>query len=209
MIAQEKVLQIKLPLPGKTQSAHKKAINKDFNENQLLMNKVLNDIMLLDYYSGKQLEKEVEKILIKNMVKYKSQPNGSQKFPDFHVWLGNKKFNLECKSSKGKKPTWNQSYPRNNSLYIFSTSSKKYRGTYLFMGDNYWEKEVREHFIEVVLPMVKAQQLAINNAAKVKFGKDLPFTYYNREMWQDRRSPINDSKKRIQEVYDYFYKELK
>ena len=179
-----------------------------WNKNQLLMKKVLDEILSLDYHGGKKLEKAVEETLKANNIKYKSQPNGSQRFPDFHVWFGDKKFNIECKSSKGKKITWNQSYPRDNSVYIFSTSSKKCRGTYLFLGHNHWPSDVRDYYLNEVLSKVKAAQDVHNEKAKDKFGDDLPFTYYCREMWNDRRSPIDNKDEKVKRVYDHYYKEL-
>ena len=182
---------------------------KIWNKNQLLMNKILDEITSLDHHSGKKLEKAVEKILKSNGLRYKSQPNGSQKYPDFHVWLGDKRFNIECKSSKSKKITWNQGYPKDNGVYIFSTSSKKCRGIYLFMGQDHWPEDVKKYYLEEVKFRIKADQDVHNNIAKTKFGDDLPFTYYCREMWTDRRSPIDNKRKKHKNVYNYCYKELK
>ena len=180
-----------------------------WNKEQLLMKKILNELSSLDYHTGKKLEKAVEKVFKSNNLKYKPQPNGQQKYPDFHVWVGHKMFAVECKSSKSKKITWNQGWPKDNSLYVFSTSSKKCRGTYLFMGQDHWPSDVKDYYLKEVLVRVKADQATQNKIAREKFGDDLPFTYYCREMWNDRRSPIDNNEEKIKNVYDYFYKELK
>ena len=208
MTVLENVTQMRLPLEV-AELVEEKETNKDLNKNQLLMKKILDEILSLGYYSGKKLEKAVEEILIANGVKYKSQPNGSQKFPDFHVYFNDKEFNIECKSNKGTKITWNQSYPRDNSLYVFSTSTKKYMGTHLFMGQDHWRKEVKDYFLNKVLTRVKKQQDRENKKAKSKFGDDVDLSYYCRQMWEDKKSPIDNRIEKLKNVYDYFNKELK
>jgi hypothetical protein len=179
-----------------------------WNESQTSMNQLLRDIENLGYHAGKKFEKEIEKLLRSKKIKYKAQPNGSQSYPDFHLFFGAKKLDLECKSGTTKKVTWNQGYPRDNGVYAFSTKHKACAGNYLFMGQDHWPKDVKDYFLKEVLPKVKIDQDHHNTVAKSKFGDDLPFTYYCREMWTDRRSPTENSESKKINVYEFCYKEL-
>ena len=65
------------------------------------------------------------------------------------------------------------------------------------MGQDHWPKDVKDYYLKEVLPIVKADQATHNKIAKDKFGDDLPFTYYCREMWPDRRSPIDNKDEKL------------
>jgi len=63
---------------------------------------------------------------------YISQPCGTQDSPDFIVRSNEKNYYIECKSSKGYKPTYNSGLPKREYIYIFS--SKPYDQTTIFRG---------------------------------------------------------------------------
>lgn len=61
------------------------------------------------------------------------QPGGSQSFPDLLIRdFGGRWVALECKSSKGSTPMWNDSVPKQGAVYVFS--SERHDSTTLFMG---------------------------------------------------------------------------
>ena len=106
-------------------------------------------------FNNKTHEQGVEKIIIengfihtltnkndkndKNDKNYKyyyiSQPNGSQKPPDFRVFDGDEQIDIECKSKKtGYKPMWNSSIPCKDTFYIFT--NQKDDKTLIIEGKN-------------------------------------------------------------------------
>jgi hypothetical protein len=62
------------------------------------------------------------------------QPSGSQGFPDILLYDFNNRFiSIECKSGKnGECPMWNDSIPRQESIYILSSGIKN--STTMFLG---------------------------------------------------------------------------
>lgn len=80
------------------------------------------------------------------------QPGGTQSFPDILV----KDFNsrivaLECKSSKGTHPMWNDSTPKPGAVYIMS--SARVDSTTVFMGEDVVSKQSLELFEQAVKEM--------------------------------------------------------
>jgi len=102
------------------------------------MNDFFADCLTLPYKPNSQdnpeHENQVEDLLKKHKLEYKSQPNGSQNSPDFYVYYNNKRYSIECKSSKGHYPVYNSGLPKPGVIYIFS--SKKYNETTIFNADD-------------------------------------------------------------------------
>lgn len=108
------------------------------------MENLIKQLENLPYYSGNNLEKQVNNILVKNNIKFYYQPNGIQKFPDFY--LIDYDLNLECKSSHNTKPMWNCSYPKLESLYVIS--SKKLNKTIVMFGKEIVTQDVIDIYEE-------------------------------------------------------------
>ena len=110
--------------------------------------KFIEDVIKLPYkpnpQNNPQHEKQVESVLKKHKIRYKAQPNGSQKFPDFR--LLDYELDLECKSSSGYKPMWNRGIPRPDALYIITC--KKLNQTNIFFGEYVLSAEKRKKLIE-------------------------------------------------------------
>ena len=209
-----------------------------WNKNQLLMKQVLDDLGNMSYYPNgkKEHEKAVREILLSHgmVEKFKGkygkgrsaltkpflekkkypkgqyfiwQPHGSQSYPDFYLFCGGVKIPLECKSSKGKGGiTWNSGYPREGGIYIFADG--KQDKNYLFMGEDHWNpKQKKKWFAARGTLKARVQEL------KEEFDKEFDntdFYLYFREMWLDRINiQTTDTDKKLKNVYDYFYKELK
>ena len=120
-----------------------------------MITKFIEDVIKLPYRKNPQYnplhEKQVESLLKKHKIRYKAQPNGSQKFPDFR--LLDYELDLECKSSANYKPMWNRGIPRPDALYIITC--KKLNRTNIFFGKYVLSKEERE-FVKGVDKAVKA-----------------------------------------------------
>lgn len=108
------------------------------------MEALVQNIKKLPYFSGELFEKKILEILKEHNIRYEYQPNGSQKFPDFI--LPDYSISLECKSSIGTKPMWNCSYPKLDSIYVFS--SKKLNKTLVFFGKELVTQEIIEIYEE-------------------------------------------------------------
>ena len=96
----------------------------------------LRDVLKLPYKPNPQYnpehENQVENLLKKHNIKYVAQPNGSQKFPDFH--LEEYDIFLECKSIQGKTPKLNSHLPKHNIIYILA--SGKANKVNIFLGQD-------------------------------------------------------------------------
>ena len=93
-------------------------------------------------------ENQVEELLKKFNLTYEYQPNGIQNSPDFRVHYNGKKYDIECKSSKGAYPMYNGGLPKEGVIYIFS--SKKYNETTVFFADDVVSKEKREMYNNLI-----------------------------------------------------------
>lgn len=123
--------------------------------NSLKLKQLIQNFKQLKYsyntFNNKTHEQGVEKIIIENGFKHKhkltnknykndkyyyiSQPNGSQKPPDFRVFDGDEHIDIECKSKKtGYKPMWNSSIPCKDTFYIFT--NQKDDKTLIIEGKN-------------------------------------------------------------------------
>jgi hypothetical protein len=82
-------------------------------------------------------------------IKYEYQPNGSQRYPDFHFIEDGKgplNQDLDLKSCKNSgKPMFNSGMPHSDGLYVFTT--KKYGNT-LFFGEDILSESVRNDIMK-------------------------------------------------------------
>jgi adenine-specific DNA-methyltransferase len=108
------------------------------------MNNFIKKLKSMSYASSKNQEIQVENILKELKIDYVYQPNGTQKFPDFHI--PKLKIDLECKSSIGKIPMWNCTYPKKEALYVFSSKAEK--KTFVFFGDEIISEEISKIYEE-------------------------------------------------------------
>lgn len=108
------------------------------------MNILIKKLKSMKYASSKAQELQVENILKELNIKYTYQPNGTQRFPDFYIEDYN--IELECKSSIGKTPMWNCSYPKKDAIYVFSSKSEKQ--TFVFYGREIVNEEVAKIYEE-------------------------------------------------------------
>jgi len=111
------------------------------------MNEFWKEVLLLPYKSNSQdnplHEQQVREMLDKFGYEYVWQPNGSQASPDFRVTLpSGRVVDIECKSSKQAYPTYNGGLPKENVVYIFSSS--KYNETTIYFADDVVKKRKRE-----------------------------------------------------------------
>jgi hypothetical protein len=101
-------------------------------------------------------------------IEYISQPCGTQDSPDFIVKYDNKIYFIECKSSKGDKPTYNGGLPKKQYIYIFT--SKKYNSTTIFRGEDILCESKR-----FLLEQLRAEEVALVQK------------YQNNKSWKDSR----------------------
>jgi len=106
---------------------------------------------------------EITKLVVgMNPGEFIRQPCGSQSFPDFLVRDFSGTFVLiEAKSGRGAVPAWNDSYPKPNAIYVFSSGS--YNQTTVFLGGDVLDpeteqslREARQEMQDVVLKRKKA-----------------------------------------------------
>lgn len=78
------------------------------------------------------------------------QPYGSQNFPDFIIFTEKAIFSVEAKfSTKGrKKPIWNGNIPKQNSIYIFGSTSKTFRDLTIFKGSNIIDEKATKALVD-------------------------------------------------------------
>lgn len=130
------------------------------------------------------------------------QPGGKHLFPDIMV----KDFNerliaVECKSTEGKKPMWNDSMPRDEAVYIISSES--YNQTTVFMGRDAIDPAQRKALYEHHKKLKELTEEFKREHDKV-FG-DI-WSYYPRPQYNSSLDPFNDPesrKKREKAVFDY------
>jgi len=136
------------------------------------LNKFFSDCLALPYKPNSQdnpeHENQVEQLLIKHKLNYLSQPNGIQNSPDFYVFCGEKRYSIECKSSKGHYPMYNGGLPKPDTIYIFS--SKKYNSTTLYNANDILTLQKRKLYDSMLIEM---------NEVLTKYKK--------MDGWQDKR----------------------
>lgn len=119
---------------------------------------------------------------------YVHQPYGSQDSPDFIVNYKGKFVHIECKSSRGKTPTYNGGMPNSEYIYVFTSGNAD--KTTIFYGDAVVPKEIREIFNELIkeiAPIVnKFNQQLINHILN-RYG----IHYYCRNMFDHRGKKQN------------------
>lgn len=116
------------------------------------MKAFFEDCLNLPYRSNSQdnpyHEDQVEALLIKHGLSYKSQPNGIQNSPDFMVYYNGNEYPIECKSSKGAYPMYNGGLPKKGVIYVFS--SKKYDATTVFRAEDVVSDSKRQLYSEML-----------------------------------------------------------
>jgi hypothetical protein len=109
---------------------------------------------------------------------YVSQPCGTQDSPDFIIKYNDKLYFIECKSSKGTKPTYNGGIPKKQYIYIFS--SEKYNSTTIFRGEDILPDSKRELFENLRLEEIALVKKYQNNP---NWNDSRGFDYYPRAMY--------------------------
>jgi hypothetical protein len=110
------------------------------------MKQFFEDVLKLPYKSNSQVnpehENQVEELIKKHSLEYKSQPNGTQNSPDFRVMYHGQHYDIECKSSKEYYPVYNGGLPKPGVIYIFS--SEKYGETTIYFAEDVVSDEKRQ-----------------------------------------------------------------
>lgn len=136
-----------------------------------------------------------------------SQPRGTHGCPDYWVYIDNKKFKLECKSSKSGGIRWNSGRPRNDIVYAYNCGATK--KTYLFMGqDHIGDMTDFETIVMPMLKQIKEKQKAINDLI-INLGYGDKFYQNFRADWLDK-GKISESytKQKRLNVYKFIKKEV-
>lgn len=97
---------------------------------------------------------------IKNIINSEEfiyQPAGTQHPPDFIINYKNHIIRLGCKSNRSGTPTWNDNYPKESYIYIFT--SKKYNATTFFFGEDVISPDVKAKLIEAKAKMMELREL--------------------------------------------------
>jgi hypothetical protein len=68
------------------------------------------------------------------------QPNGTQRCPDFIVFIKGKQYQFDLKFTKGKTFYWNDGWWKENILYIITYAIKKQTKVYIGLGQNSYDK---------------------------------------------------------------------
>ncbi len=236
MTVLENVTQMRLPLEV-AELVEEKETNKDLNKNQLLMKQVLDDLGNMPYYPNgkKEHEKAVREILLSHgmVEKFKGkygkgrkgriepfleqekcpdgayfiwQPHGSQRYPDFYLFFDGVKITLECKSTKSGKIMWNSGYPREGGIYIFADGDQD--KNYLFMGEDHCNLELVADILNFQAKQ-KKEAIGFNKKMEKKYGKTKLKAYPRAAVTDSEIISTTDTDKKLKNVYDYFYKELK
>lgn len=132
------------------------------------MKQFWSDVLKLPYkpnsQSNPEHEEQVKNLLDKYDYLYVHQPNGPQQSPDFRVFLTkNKAVEIECKSSSQVYPLYNCGLPKEDVVYIFSSS--KYNQTTIFFGRdvvNDKKRKLYSNLIEDLNSVLKIYQLDDN-----------------------------------------------
>jgi hypothetical protein len=77
------------------------------------------------------------------------QPNGTQRSPDFIVYINEKQYQFDLKFTKGKTFYWNDGWWKENILYIITYSIKKQTKVYIGLGQNSYDKGDDEAWNEI------------------------------------------------------------
>lgn len=142
------------------------------------------EVLSLPYQSNTQdnplHENQVKELLVKYGVLFIHQPNGSQRAPDFKVFFNNKSIvDIECKSSKQVYPTYNGGLPKEDTIYIFTSS--KYNSTTIFFGKDVVNKTKRKLYSNLVQDL---NSILKNYRNKEEWKTDVRgFDFYVRNMY--------------------------
>ena len=139
------------------------------NDLKIKLTKAVNNISKMGYLPNSQqnpqhedgVKWELEECGFVENIDFVSQPNGKQKFPDFHILDdGNVVLELECKSATKKKPMWNRGLPKPDALYI--VCSRQLGRTTIFFGENVLPRKTFDRLMKIDKD-IKAQVNMIND----------------------------------------------
>jgi hypothetical protein len=152
------------------------------DKNMSKLNNFFSDCLKLPYRPNSQdnpeHENQVEELLIAHGLEYVAQPNGIQNSPDFYVYYNNKRYSIECKSSKGHYPVYNGGLPKVDAIYIFS--SKKYNKTTIYNANDILTLSKRELYNSMLMEM----QQVLEKYRELDEWKDKRgFDFYIRSMY--------------------------
>ena len=125
---------------------------------------------------------------------YWYQPSGSQNYPDFVIFWGQRLLCLEAKFSKEgqKKPVWNSGLPRQNGIYIFG--SRRVRDVTFFMGRDVITEETARQMHDL-FSYLQGRQIEFNeNLGPQPYG----FSVYVRKAFDQSKKMNPDA------VLDFF-----
>jgi hypothetical protein len=123
-------------------------------------------------------EDQVEELLKKHGLNYKSQPNGIQQSPDFRIFYESREIDVECKSSKEAKPMYNSGLPKRGVIYIFS--SMKYNQTTIYFADDIVTDEKRELYEALT---TEYKKILTEFQSKEGWNDSRGFDFYMRAMY--------------------------
>jgi hypothetical protein len=116
---------------------------------------------------------------------YIPQPCGTHASPDFMIKVEGKIYFIECKSAKGKEPTYNSGVPCPICVYIFC--SKKENKTTVYMGHNVAGKETVKKIEEIdrkIQSLLEKENEELRKIRDNLGGLD----YYDRKMLNHRKT---------------------
>ena len=111
-----------------------------------------------------------------------SQPNGSQKSPDFLVRFGcDRVYKFECKSTdkNSAKPVYNSGGIKQDVIYVYSGA--KYDSTTIYVGGDVCSME-QQSLIDELIQRQKALEIEFNNRLKAADVNKRGVSYYTRPM---------------------------
>jgi hypothetical protein len=92
-----------------------------------------------------------------NKEEIRYQPNGSTQPPDWLVFDRRKWIRVECKTSKTARPSFFDSYPDANTLYVYT--DLKYNDTTLFYGCHIFSKKLVDLYEKIHYNVIKDLEL--------------------------------------------------
>jgi hypothetical protein len=179
--------------PGHEAAVAEKLTAHGFKENlKSVLTEGFNGAIMKEWLEDNNLTKISE--ITANMApgSYIVQPGGKHLFPDIMV----KDFNsrmvaIECKSTEGKKPMWNDSLPRDEAIYVISSES--YDATTVFMGRDAIDAGQRDMLYDYHKKL-KALTDEFKKDLEDKFGKG--WHYYPRPQYNCTLDPFEDEQLR-------------
>lgn len=131
-----------------------------------------NDLSTIKYQktnTGCHHENKIAKAFGKHDIEFEKHPNGTHRFPDFRIKLGEDftEYDVECKSSKSNYiPLWNCTYPQKEAIYIFT--NKKHNETLVFSGNEIITDKISTVFEEYKIKHKELAALCNKKLQKLK-----------------------------------------